>query len=158
MIKKIASLGVAVGLLAWSGAAQAAAPVAPTAAERDVQNLALAIGKAAAQAEAANPAPGTQKAVESSVQEVIVVAAEPPGVVRNALQRVLTECIRGAETERGGITCPGNPASYAALRTVLGVVITMLEDGTAVVDTPVNFSTLPLPIPGGGGADYRRIP
>jgi hypothetical protein len=155
MIKKIASLGVAFGLLAWSGSALAAAP---TTSDRDVHSLALAIGKAATEAEAANPAPGTQKAVESSVQEVIVVAAEPPGVVRNALQRVLTECIRGAETERGGITCPGNPASYAALRTVLGVVVTMLEDGTAVVDTPVSFSTLPLPIPGGGGADYRRIP
>jgi hypothetical protein len=155
MIKKIASLGVAFGLLAWSGSALAAAP---TTSGPDAQSLALAIGRAATQAEAANPAPRTEKAVESAVQEVIVVAAEPPGVVRNALQRVLTECIRGAETERGGITCPGNPASYAALRTVLGVVVTMLEDGTAVVDTPVSFSTLPLPIPGGGGADYRRIP
>lgn len=158
MIRKIASLGVAFGLLAWSGAAQAAAPVAPTAGELDVQNLALAIGKAASEAEAANPAPGTQKAVESSVQEVIVVGAQTPTVVRNALQRVITVCMRTSETERSGITCPGNPASYAALRTVLGVVITMLEDGTAVVDTPVSFSTLPLPIPGGGGADYRRIP
>ena len=155
MIKKIASLGFAAGLLAWSGAALAAAPATMN---RDVDNLALAIGKAAAQAEAQAPAAAVQKAVETSVQEVIVVAAEPPGVVRDALQRVITVCIRTTETERSGITCPGNPASYAALRTVLGVVLTMLEDGTATVDTPVSFSTLPLPIPGGGGSDYRRVP
>mgnify|MGYP000610238098 CR=1 FL=1 len=49
MIKKIALLGAACGLLAWSGSAMAAAPVA---ADRDVQSLALAIGKAAAEAEA----------------------------------------------------------------------------------------------------------
>jgi hypothetical protein len=155
MIKKIALLGAACGLLAWSGSAMAAAPVT---ADRDVQSLALAIGKAAAEAEAAASPAGTEKAVESSVQEVIVVAAQPPTVVRNALQRVITVCIRPTETERSGITCPGSQASYAALRTMLGIVVTMIEDGTATVDTPVTFSTLPLPIPGGGGADYRRIP
>lgn len=157
MINKIASIGAAIGVLAWSGSALAA-PTSPSAADRDIRSLALDIGKAATQAEAANPAPATEKAVESSVQDVIVVAAQPPAVVRNALQRVLTVCIRTAETERGGMICPGNPASYAALRTVLGVVITMVEDGTAAVDTPVAFSSTPLPIPGGGGADYRRIP
>lgn len=155
MIKKIALLGAAFGLLAWSGPAFAAAPVAN---DRDVQSLAVSIGKAAAETEKTAPPAGVEKAVESSIQEVIVVAAEPPMVVRNALQRVITTCIRPADADRGGLTCPGNPASYAALRTMLGIVVTMIEDGTAVVDTPVTFSTLPLPIPGGGGADYRRIP
>lgn len=155
MINRIASLGVAFGLLAWSSSALAATPAAIN---RDVDSLALAIGKAATQTETQAPPAGAQKAVENSVQEVIVVAAQPPNVVRDALQRVITVCVRTSETERSGITCPGNPSSYAALRTVLGVVLTMLEDGTAVVDTPVSFSTLPLPIPGGGGADYRRVP
>jgi hypothetical protein len=155
MTKKIALLGALCGSLAWSSLALAA----PTpAADREVQNLAISIAKAASDAETAAPPAGAAKAVETSVQEVIVVAAQPPTVVRNALQRVISVCLRPADAERGGMSCPGNPASYAALRTVLGVVLTMLEDATAAVDTPVTFSTLPLPIPGGGGSDYRRIP
>lgn len=155
MVKKIALIGAVFGLVAWSGAALAAAP-APV--DRDVQNLALAIGQAATNAETSAPPAGAEKAVETSVQEVIVVAAQPPVVVRNALQRVISVCIRTAEVERSGITCPGNPASYAALRNVLGIVVTMLEDSTAAVDSPVSFRTLPPPIQGGGGADYRRVP
>lgn len=155
MVKKIAFLSAVFGLVALSGTAMAAS-TAPS--ERNVQSLAASIGQAAKAAEAATPAPGTEKAVETSIQEVIVVAAQPPVVVRSALQRVITECIRPADNDRSGITCPGSPAAFSALRNVLGVVVTMLEDGTAAVDTPVNFSTLPLPIPGGGGADYRRVP
>jgi hypothetical protein len=154
MVRKICVLS-AICALALSGTAMAA-PTEPG--DRDVQGLAAAIGQAAKTAEAANPAPATEKAVETSVQEVIVVAAQPPVVVRNALQRVISVCIRPADVETSGITCPGSPAAFAALRNVLGVVVTMLEDGTAAVDTPVNFSTLPLPIPGGGGSDYRRVP
>jgi hypothetical protein len=155
MVRKIALLGTLCGLLAWSNSAQAAAP-AP--AEMSTQNLAIAIGKAATEAETSAPPAGAEKAVETSVQEVIVVAAQPPTVVRNALQRVITVCLRPADAARSGITCPGNPASHAALRKILGIVVTMLEDGTAAVDSPLTFSTLPLPIPGGGGADYRRVP
>lgn len=155
MVKKIAFLSAVCGLVALAGSVQAA-PTSQN--ERDTQVLAASIGQAAKAAEAAAPAAGAEKAVETSVQEVIVIAAQPPVVVRNALQRVISECMRPADAERGGISCPGNPASFTALRNVLGVVVTMLEDGTAAVDTPVNFSTLPLPIPGGGGADYRRVP
>ncbi|MFN3513209.1 MAG: hypothetical protein ACK41C_09205 [Phenylobacterium sp.] len=155
MVRKLALLGSLIGSLAWGGAGLAAAPAAG---ERDVQGLALAIGRAAAAAEASAPADGTQPAVEIAVQEVIVGAAQPPMVVRNALQRVIAVCTRPADADRGGLACPGAPASFAALRNVLGVVVTMIEDGTAAVDEPVAFSTLPLPIPGGGGADYRRVP
>lgn len=155
MIKHVARVGALCGALIWAGSALAAPTAGP---DREVQDLAAAIAQAASTAEASATPDGTAKAVETSVQEVIVVAAQPPLVVRNALQRVMSVCIRGSEVERSGITCPGNPASYAALRTVLGIVVTMLEDSTAAVDSPVTFSTLPLPIPGGGGSDYRRVP
>jgi hypothetical protein len=151
--------GIAALALAFNTPALSA--TTPLVNENQVQILAVDIGKAAHQAEARTKgldSVAAEKEIATSVQELVVKAGQPPVVVRDALLRIINLCIRPAEKEISGITCPGNANSFSAIKGVLGIVVSLLDDGTAAGNdssgpTPTSVT---LPISGGGGADYRQ--
>lgn len=150
--------GLAAAVMAAGSPALAATTPVP-ANDAKVQSLAADIAKTARQAEtrtSGQPDQVAEKEIETTVQELVVTAGQPPVVVRDALQRVMILCIRPADAERAGINCPGSPNSYAALRNVLGIVVSLLQDSTSATDPGGPSATAAaLPIEGGGGADYR---
>ncbi len=132
----------------------------PAANENQVQNLAVQIGQAAHQAEGKTKGldnTAAEKEIETSVQELVVKAGQPPVVVRDALLRIVNLCIRPSEKQISGITCPGNSNSFNAIKSVLGIVVSLLDDGTAAGDQSHGpaATAVTLPVSGGGGADYR---
>lgn len=151
--------GIAALALAFNTTAFAA--TTPAANDGQVQSLAVDIAKAAHQAEGRTKGldnVAAQKEIETSVQELVVRAGQPPVVVRDALLRIVNLCIRPAEKQISGITCPGNANSFNAIKGVLGIVVSLLDDGTAAGNDSSGpaATSVTLPISGGGGADYRQ--
>lgn len=106
------------------------------------------------------PAATRQGEVEAAVQNLIAVVAPSPGIVKTALERVLASCSPATGQGKDGIACPTEGASYTALRNLLSIVTGLLKDVAGDVSNqgPSPFDALPLPITGGGGADYRPTP
>lgn len=155
---------VLAALLSATALGAAAVEVEPGAQSvgRDIEDLARTLASTAQAAEAST-APGDQRAVQrrvaSSVEEVIVTAANSPTNVRVALQRVVYVCIRPAEIEKNRFTCPGTDAGMQGLRDVLATVTALIEGSeTAAIESAGSAPlSSPPPLEAGGGADYQRV-
>ena len=148
-----------------SGPVQAAAPQAmhrAASSATSADTLARNIAGVAHSAEKAHKGPpaARQAEVETAVQNLIATVAPSPAIVKTALERVLASCAPKTDAGKDGMVCPTEAASYVALRNLLGIVTGLLKDFVGDVSNqgPSPFDTLPLPITGGGGADYRAIP
>jgi len=152
----VATILSAAALASGASAATTAGPASD--AEAFARTLA-ATARSAEDNAARRDAAGIQKAVSSTVEDLIVTAAKPPANVRVALQQAVYVCIRPAEIARLSFNCPSTASGLAGLQDVL-TTVTALIDGaaTAAVD---GSGTPPITPPpegkfGAAGSDYLK--
>lgn len=142
---------LAIAALASFGAASAAS-ISSDALARNIAGVAHS-------AEAAHKGGATalEGEVQTATQDLISVAAAPPSTVKGALESVLKIC-SAPPAKQEGLDCPSQAASFSALRKLLAVVDGLVQDAAGDTSLPQTLDIVPLPIPGGGGSDYRRTP
>ncbi len=149
-----AAMSVAGMFIGMAGEANAASPYDSMAA----RSLGRTVAAAATGAEASAPRQTVAPAVRGAVENAIIVSAAEPLVVLAALDDVLTTCRPTGRNAQPGWSCPSLEETYAAIRSLRGIVVSQLEQSDpASLKTPGFAPIGSVPITSPGGSNYRGL-